>query len=200
MTTLLLAALLAAPPAAAPARAVPLHPLERLISAEDYPAAAVRAGEQGTVRVVLDVSAEGRVTGCTVTESSRSAHLDSTTCRILRARARFTPARDAAGTAVTDRVEAGLAWKMDADPQVPPAIHDAMVAWLTCLKPALNDHRIAVRALGEKAFPACRAQEDGLLTAMEDARATTVSREEERKALRAQVAARVAAARAPKKP
>ena len=94
-------------PPAPPAPPLPLRPLKArgavsgLISIDfDYPAAAVRAGEQGDVGYRLDVGPNGRVTRCTVTASSGSAILDSETCRMLTARARFTPATDASATPI----------------------------------------------------------------------------------------------------
>jgi protein TonB len=64
----------------------------------DYPRAA--NGSQGTVEARLAVSAAGAVTGCTVSRSSGNAVLDATTCRLIRQRFRFTPARDAQGNPV----------------------------------------------------------------------------------------------------
>ena len=66
----------------------------------DYPRAA--AGAQGVVQTQLTVGASGVVTGCRVTRSSGNAVLDATTCRLIRERFRFTPARDAQGNAVPD--------------------------------------------------------------------------------------------------
>ena len=86
--------------------------LAHLLSNEDYPAAARAAGEQGLVEFSLDVGPEGRVTGCTITRSSGSAMLDSTTCRLMRSRARFTPAIDAGGAAVEDKVDGRIAWRL----------------------------------------------------------------------------------------
>ncbi|HTU11676.1 MAG TPA: energy transducer TonB [Allosphingosinicella sp.] len=80
------------------------------LSEDDYPAAALRNNQQGRVSFTLDISPEGRVTGCQVTESSGSAILDSTTCRIMRSRARYTPARDPRGVAVADRDRAAVRW------------------------------------------------------------------------------------------
>ena len=40
------------------------------------------------------IGTDGRVTACSVTSSSGSSALDDATCRIMRSRARFTPARD----------------------------------------------------------------------------------------------------------
>jgi len=76
--------------------------LASYVTDSDYPASAVERGEQGTVRFTLAIGADGRVTGCTVTGSSGSAVLDSTTCRIMRSRARFTPARDSNGNPTAD--------------------------------------------------------------------------------------------------
>lgn len=106
------------PPAAAQASAKePARPLRDLNAyVDDYPASAIRAGEQGTVRFTLDISADGRVTRCSIVESSGSPLLDATTCRTLRARARFTPARDAAGNAVPDTIASSIRWSLPDDP------------------------------------------------------------------------------------
>jgi TonB family protein len=102
----------ASAPAAPPAFAQPRANLSSLFSTEDYPAAAVRAGEQGTVEVKLSVGANGRVTNCVVTSSSGSSALDSTTCRLLTARARFTPATDSAGSPVAAEVTHRQRWRL----------------------------------------------------------------------------------------
>ena len=76
--------------------------VQALIGEDDYPDIARRNEETGTVRARLDIGSTGKVTGCTVVVSSGSTALDSTTCRILKARARFTPAKDSNGQAVAD--------------------------------------------------------------------------------------------------
>jgi protein TonB len=76
-----------------------------LISQNDYPAEAMRLGQQGTVRVRLRVSAEGRVMGCAVIQSA-SPLLDRATCRILTQRARFVPAKSINGEAIESEFEA----------------------------------------------------------------------------------------------
>lgn len=90
----------------------PRAPIPRYISPMDYPDAALRARQQGRVAVRLGVSAEGRVTDCTVTASSRSAVLDASTCRILFSRVRFEPARDAQGIAVAGTFETFVDWSL----------------------------------------------------------------------------------------
>jgi len=84
--------------------------LASYISDADYPAAAIRAGEQGTVGFVLDISPEGLVSDCRVLSSSGSASLDEATCRIMRARPRFTPARDSEGHPIGDQLKARIRW------------------------------------------------------------------------------------------
>ncbi len=68
----------------------------------DYPKAVRKARRGGTVIVTLAVGADGSVSGCTVARSSGIPALDETTCRLARARFRYTPARDAAGQPVPD--------------------------------------------------------------------------------------------------
>jgi len=86
--------------------------LAQYLSADDYPAAALRNNEQGRVQFILDIGADGRVTTCAVTETSGSATLDSTTCRIMRSRPRYTPARNALGRPVADRDRGAVRWAL----------------------------------------------------------------------------------------
>ena len=79
------------------------------IDRRDYPRDASRAGATGSVTVTLDITADGRVSGCTVARSSGTPSLDTATCRLIEQRFRFEPARDAAGNPV-----AGIAgWRQD---------------------------------------------------------------------------------------
>jgi TonB family protein len=82
------------------------------ISSDDYPPAALRAEEQGRVGVRLTVSAHGLASACTVTESSGSAILDRTTCLLFERRARFTPARDAAGKTTEGSFATAVMWQL----------------------------------------------------------------------------------------
>lgn len=86
--------------------------LARYLTSDDYPPAALRNNEQGRVAFILDVGADGRVTRCTVTESSGSRQLDNTTCLIMQSRARYTPARNALGLAVADRDRGVVRWQL----------------------------------------------------------------------------------------
>ena len=112
MTGLIYALLLAAQAEVPPVRAVARGNLGALVMSNDYPARALARRADGTVYFDLDVSAEGRVTACRVTRSSGEPSLDERTCRIMRTRARFRPARDSSGNPVADVYSSMLAWRL----------------------------------------------------------------------------------------
>jgi protein TonB len=62
------------------------------------------------VRFRLAVGKDGRVTKCYIMQTSGSAVLDHATCRIMQARAKFSPARSAAGGPVEGAVEDSVSW------------------------------------------------------------------------------------------
>jgi protein TonB len=96
------------PPKFEPARA--RANLGSYVSNADYPDTAIRNEEQGTTRFRLQVGADGRVTDCAVTGSSGSSALDAATCRLMKSRARFTPARDSSGNPTSDSVASTIRW------------------------------------------------------------------------------------------
>lgn len=100
-----------APP---PHRAQPRVPLHAYVARDDYPASARQRAEEGTATFDLAVGPYGRVTHCTIVQSSGSGALDNASCRILRSRARFTPARDAHGNPVDDLGRGVLRWSLAA--------------------------------------------------------------------------------------
>jgi TonB family protein len=105
--------------------------LATLFSDGDYPAEALRNGEQGIVSFELAVGVDGQVTGCTITNSSGSSLLDSTTCSILVRRARFKPATDASGKPLPDTFTGKIVWRLPetgpppAEPPLPAPEEDA---------------------------------------------------------------------------
>jgi TonB family protein len=109
---------LAPPPPPSSKRKLPTHAranLGALISTDDYPMEALRNGEEGIVGFKLEVNAEGMVTTCTVTKPSGSTSLDATTCRLMKERARFTPARKRDGRPLADRVRARIVWRIEGE-------------------------------------------------------------------------------------
>jgi protein TonB len=86
--------------------------LQGLIRDSDYPNSALDREEQGTVGVSLTIGTDGRVANCSVSSSSGSRTLDSTTCRILTSRARYTPGRDSSGNPTTGTVSGRVTWRI----------------------------------------------------------------------------------------
>lgn len=82
------------------------------VTSDDYPAAALRDGQQGRTGFRLQIGSDGRVTDCAVTQSSGSADLDQTACRMLVRRAHFTPARDASGNPAASTYASNVVWKL----------------------------------------------------------------------------------------
>jgi periplasmic protein TonB len=94
--------------------------LATLVSADDYPPEAVANDWGGTVRIKLEISNTGDVSGCHILRSSGHVVLDAKTCEIMVKRARFKPARNASGKAVSDTVEQTIHWALeDPEPEVP---------------------------------------------------------------------------------
>ena len=104
MTAIFMLALLLAGSAAAPSAPRAGDDLQAYFSFRDYPAGARAAGIEGVVGVRLGIGPDGRVSDCAVTANSGAASLDAATCRILRERASFRPARGV--------VEGIVAWRL----------------------------------------------------------------------------------------
>jgi periplasmic protein TonB len=107
------------PPPPPPIQKIPARAkgdLRSLFSSDDYPESSLRAQEQGTVKVSFTVGPNGRVSGCSVIQSSGSSALDAATCRIITSRARFTPATDTSGAAVSDtQMSPPIRWQVPKD-------------------------------------------------------------------------------------
>ena len=88
--------------------------LNQYFSTDDYPPTAAARGAQGTTGFRLSIGADGAVTGCTITQSAGDAALDAATCAILLGRARYQPARDAAGRAVPGKDNGRVTWRLPA--------------------------------------------------------------------------------------
>jgi protein TonB len=84
--------------------------IQGLITGEDYPPSALDNNEQGTVHVTLTVGPSGRVVGCST--SGGPSSLQSATCRLLTARARFSPAQDANGNPTTSTYSRTITWRI----------------------------------------------------------------------------------------
>lgn len=83
----------------------------------DYPPSSRALGETGMVVASWDVAEDGCVERCRIEQSSGSATLDATTCRLITLRGRYDPARDAAGKPVRATESSAVSWP----PNAPPA-------------------------------------------------------------------------------
>lgn len=104
-----------APPVSQAVRATPKGNFQALMSTDDYPSSSLRNNEEGAVGFRLDIGTDGRVTACTVTQSSGHPLLDETSCRLLSRRARFNIAKDASGTPITSTYSSRFVWKIPKD-------------------------------------------------------------------------------------
>jgi TonB family protein len=84
-------------------------------SPDSYPFHARIYGEEGATSVQIRVGADGRVSDCVVIISSGSENLDLETCRIVRYRLRYKPARDADGTPIPGNDAARISWRLPRD-------------------------------------------------------------------------------------
>ena len=73
------------------------------IRERDYRGVVNRAGGEASVGANVTIDRAGRVTDCVVARSSGIADLDALTCRLIRERFRYEPARNAAGEPVASR-------------------------------------------------------------------------------------------------
>ena len=101
-------------------RARPLRPLSSLVTWRDYPSNAPRGGDLRVTSFRLRVGPDGAVDACTVNVSSGSALLDDTACRLMRERARFSPARVRIGKAISDDHWGRIDWGNRLRPPVVP--------------------------------------------------------------------------------
>jgi TonB family protein len=81
-------------------------------TADDYPVEARKAGAEGMTRFEVDVDAIGKPTACHIVKSSGSAPLDDATCKIVMAKAQFTPGM-VNGKAVAGTYSNNTVWKLE---------------------------------------------------------------------------------------
>jgi protein TonB len=115
-----LAAQSAPPPPADIGRARPARLREGWVSDDDYPAAAVAAGAEGSVTVRFLIDRSGRVAACDIVQSAGHPALDSVSCAIVVRRFRFDPARDREGRRVEEHRHQRFVWQLP-DPEPEPA-------------------------------------------------------------------------------
>lgn len=73
-------------------------------SPDDYPAEALRRGQEGDAQYLLLVNEAGKVAGCQVLLPTGAPILDAMGCVVIQNRAKFTPALDANGKPIRSTV------------------------------------------------------------------------------------------------
>ena len=79
---------------------------------ENYPARAIRDEIEGRVGVRVTIGANGRVTACTVSNSSGSSVLDQAACEGMERYARYNPALDDAGNPTTGQASTTIVYQL----------------------------------------------------------------------------------------
>ncbi|MCJ2179358.1 energy transducer TonB [Novosphingobium album (ex Hu et al. 2023)] len=103
------------PPPLAPKGARPRNDAAQWVTTNDYPTSDIRLGHTGTVRFRLAIDTGGRVTDCTIVQSSGYDGLDAATCRNLAKRARFDPATGTDGQKVPGSYAGTIRWVIPQD-------------------------------------------------------------------------------------
>jgi protein TonB len=82
------------------------------VTTEDYPSRALREEREGVTGIAFDILPDGKVGNCRITSTSGSPDLDEATCRNFTRRARYTPAKDAAGNAIASTGSRRVRWQI----------------------------------------------------------------------------------------
>lgn len=92
--------------------AKPRNDPNRWVTTEDYRGNWIRRELTGRARFRLDILADGRVAGCTITASSGHPELDAATCALVSKRAMFQPARGSEGEPVAGSYTSAIDWQL----------------------------------------------------------------------------------------
>ena len=106
-----------APPAPRQMPTTPYKPIPagnpgNWVTTNDYPVRALVNEDMGTTSFRLEVSAQGDVTNCTISQSSGHADLDAATCKAVMRRAKFEPAVDYDGQPVASMYSNRVRWQI----------------------------------------------------------------------------------------
>ncbi|MGB3711231.1 MAG: energy transducer TonB [Erythrobacter sp.] len=82
------------------------------ISNRDYRSSWINRGYAGTAGFALTIDAKGRIAQCAITRSTGHSVLDKATCDLLERRAKFNPAKDSEGKAVSGTYRNSVTWKI----------------------------------------------------------------------------------------
>lgn len=101
-----------ATPSFSPKAATPRNNPAGWVTTDDYRNNWIRQEMAGKARFRLEIAADGRVTGCTITTSSGHPELDAATCALVGKRAKFQPARGSGGEPVAGTYSNAIDWQL----------------------------------------------------------------------------------------
>ena len=93
-----------------PDRATPRNNPGHWVTDNDYKSRWIREERYGTASFRLEIAANGRVNDCVITRSTGHTVLDKATCDLIAKRARFNPATDASGAAISSSYSSSIRW------------------------------------------------------------------------------------------
>lgn len=102
----------AKPKLADPIAAKPRNAPGRWISDNDYRTIWINREMEGIAGIRLAIGTDGRVSDCTITQSTGHEALDQATCRLITSRARFEPARDPQGNKIAGSFSSKVRWQI----------------------------------------------------------------------------------------
>ena len=82
----------------------------RIIRNDDYPINMIERDEQGGVAALLRIDETGAISDCKAYQIEGHRDWEKIICRIVKKRARFNPARDASGKAVSSYILTPMIW------------------------------------------------------------------------------------------
>lgn len=82
------------------------------VTEADYRSSWINRAMVGTARFRLQIAANGKVEGCSITGSSGYPELDKATCELVTRRARFDPAKDDSGAAASGTYASSVRWQL----------------------------------------------------------------------------------------
>jgi protein TonB len=124
------------------------------VGPSDYPSEALRNGTEGDTAVRVAVAADGTVTDCTIAKSSGDISLDDSSCRAIRANARFSPALDGDRHPVAGEWSTVIHWEIPGSDNVVPA-PQFVVYTMTVEKDGSISHCTIEHSEGQKDLKPC---------------------------------------------
>ena len=98
------------PPSGLGRMAKPANKPGAWVTQDDYAPSDIRSERQGTARFMLGIGTDGKVTSCTIIQSTGFDSLDAATCKFVSRRARFEAALDDSGAPIAGSYTGSIRW------------------------------------------------------------------------------------------